>query len=467
MISNYNTLKSDKTGDIYTTSFNIEDCSSALVNSFRRVCLSEIPVVGFDDTYHDSVDENHIKINKNISVLHNEFVSHRLSLIPVCMYKTGALKIVIKNDDGRLKYEFRDNELVPKFSLKIINTEETRKSLDSVNTDNTIDVTTKYFTSSIGSASDYLIPDYITGDYPLVHVIKPVSTTEEVQNPEELDIDMDLTIGIGKSNARYCPVGTISYEFIKDSIEKIDSVFEQYKESLQSQRAIDKLEPYNLDDIKQFKNSFMLTGADRVYKRDEYGEPTIKICVESIGHLTSDQIVYDAFSILELKTYNIMNLFKWVDDKYDYSELVSVKKNVKNGLIEIELLGENHTMGNLISYYLQTCFITNKLVGDYLSFASYRMPHPLEEKIVISVGLNKSKDIINLFSRFGFNSTVDDVDTAINFMFIAMSAYLFKLEALKEEWSGYTGIRDTSFEVDSVELRECKDFDRKTIFNKF
>jgi DNA-directed RNA polymerase subunit L len=468
MIKNYIAKKSDKlVGDNYAVSFELSRVHKSLANAIRRVCLSEIPVVSFDDTYHNTVSENNIKIHKNISVLHNEFIAHRLSLLPICMYKSPKLKLVahINSSNNTIVYEFKDAKNIPQFSLKIKNDQETRTRLGTTAQDNIIDVTTEYFEVSEGNIRDYFIPDYITGDYPLIHIIKPISTTEEVQNAEELIIDMSCSPGIGKENARNCAVGTITYEFVKDDQSVIDTNFDKYMSDLQAQRVLDKLPLFSEDDISQFRNSYMLLDAEKIYKRDSTGEPdTIKISVESVGNLEAKQIVYDAISILKMKTYNLMNSIKWVNDKYVTDNNISVRKNNKNGFVEICISGENHTMGNLIGCYLQDIFVTQKTVGDYLTFASYKMPHPSEEKIVIVVGIDHTKDLSNLFGKFGYNPTLRDEDSAINCMFMAMSAYLYKLDILLSKWSEISGVTDTSFEVADIELKECKDYDRNKIF---
>ena len=67
--------------------FTINDISVPLANSIRRTILSDIPSVSFDDTWIDDDDARSIRIVKNTSGLHNEFLSHRLSLIPINRYE--------------------------------------------------------------------------------------------------------------------------------------------------------------------------------------------------------------------------------------------------------------------------------------------------------------------------------------------------------------------------------------------
>ncbi len=81
MLSNY---KKDMVGDYHLkTSFEITDIHLALANSLRRCFSSIVPTVTFDDEYKEQVELKSIIINKNTSALHNEFLSHRLSLIPL------------------------------------------------------------------------------------------------------------------------------------------------------------------------------------------------------------------------------------------------------------------------------------------------------------------------------------------------------------------------------------------------
>ena len=59
-------------------SFDIENLDLSIVNSVRRVILSEIPIVGFYGEDEPSVD-----IILNSGPLHDEFMKHRIGLIPI------------------------------------------------------------------------------------------------------------------------------------------------------------------------------------------------------------------------------------------------------------------------------------------------------------------------------------------------------------------------------------------------
>ena len=76
----FSNLKSISSRDI---SFEIKDVDIAVINSLRRILLSEIPNVGFFFNPDDFSDDKDIKIIHNDSPLHNEFMQHRIALIPI------------------------------------------------------------------------------------------------------------------------------------------------------------------------------------------------------------------------------------------------------------------------------------------------------------------------------------------------------------------------------------------------
>ncbi len=162
---------------------HLNNVQPALANSLRRVMLSEIPNVAFDQTSHDDISKNHIKINKNTSALHNEFLAHRVALVPICTYQSGRLNILStfnKNTCERV-LAFRVAEETPTFSLKVENNEESREQYkhhrkdDIEKDDNIILVTTYDF--EITSPKD---PDEVR------NFIRPDNITEKAQkNPSK------------------------------------------------------------------------------------------------------------------------------------------------------------------------------------------------------------------------------------------------------------------------------------------
>ena len=84
--------------DNETLNFEVYGLNSAFCNAIRRILISEIETLGFRTSYDENTD---IKIEINTSVLHNEFLGHRLSLLPIIYspkdissYETDRIKPV-------------------------------------------------------------------------------------------------------------------------------------------------------------------------------------------------------------------------------------------------------------------------------------------------------------------------------------------------------------------------------------
>ena len=475
LITNYEAIKSKITNiDNNITKFTVSGVHSSLANALRRVSLSDIPIVSFDDTYHDDTSQNKIRIYKNVSSLHNEFIAHRISLLPICMYKSDRIKIVANYNDqtSLINYSFKNPELLPVFSLNIKNDIETRVKYKINNPDNNIDILTKYFDlkdeDDVNEIKKFIIPDYDTGDYVLLHRLKPNTGSDDVQETEELSIDMELTIGTGYENARYCPVGTITYEFDKDKQDVIDKKFSMYIENLKKQREIEGLPPFKDTDITQYHNSYNLLDAERIYAKNKFGDPErINFCVESVGNLESNQIVYDMITLIELKSIILMNMFKW--DETSNTFKVNENRirriiNETNGFVEVYIKNEDHTIGNLISSYLKRLFIIDKVLGEQCTFATYKMPHPLEELIVIIIGIDNKKSFSKLFSQYALPLATEPMDIAINLIILSINAYLSKVAILKKNWSEITSIHNTSFDILNNQQLTNINYDVRTRF---
>jgi DNA-directed RNA polymerase alpha subunit len=183
-------------------SCDINDVDVCIVNALRRIIMSEIPTIAFD--------EEDIVIHKNSCSLHDQFLSHRISLIPLHFTKKEI-------------EEFEPDKY--KFVLKAKNT-----------TNDTMSITTKHFDillkSKLGklpeATKERILPaNPFTKDHVLITKLKP-----NVINPEfsdELYIEANAKIGIGKQHARWSPVSICSFYYNIDEAKEAEGL-SQYLE---------------------------------------------------------------------------------------------------------------------------------------------------------------------------------------------------------------------------------------------
>ena len=162
-----------------------------------------------------------------------------------------------------------------------------------------------------------------------------------------------------------------------------------------------------------------------------------------------------------------MNMFQWNDKLSTFvinNNRITKLNNATNGFIEIYIKNEDHTLGNLISSYLKKLFILDKILGEFCTFATYKMPHPLEETITVVVGIDNTKDYLTLFSRYALPLATNPADIVINLIILSMNAYLSKVAILKQNWSDITKITTSSFEIVNNPILNKFTYDRRNAF---
>ena len=440
---NKNTSVSDSFYIQNSIHFNIKDISVSLANSIRRTILSDIPSVSFDDTWSDDEQHRSIRIVKNTSGLHNEFLSHRLSLIPINRYEDSlknslGIQTVFNKQTNKRDISFSNEEDIPIFKLHaqhILDTDIKKNNYGLIEV-NSSHIQYEDMVSDIDYTSYFKSDRYIketlkNDEYIIINMLKA---------DEEIELYMTPTIGLGKDNARYCTVGTVSYAFNIDD-EKVDTVFEQLIHQENKERIGKKLNPFSTEEVEKKKQSFMLLDKERVFQTNTYKEAnSFHYCVESIGVLPSHQIVYDSLTMIHLRLHDIIHSFTGFikDDTikdntiiiYNNKEplmnnKVNVYQSVENLLgYTITIKNCNHTLGNLINYYTNILFTNidqietdRKTIPNFESLdlqsedirsynqyileqCGYKMPHPLKEEIEFKLKISSNIGEFEMFELY-------------------------------------------------------------------
>ena len=163
--------------------FQVKNTDLAVINALRRIGICEIPNVALDV---DITKAHHpdATIHTNTTPLNNEFLLHRISLIPFCFSEDE-----IENFDPT-KYTFK---------LAAKNTSNKTQLITSG------DITLQDHPHSL---QERVFPkNPITGDHILITKLKP---------GEEIDIQFKLSKGIAKTHARWCPLSQCTYTYTDD-----------------------------------------------------------------------------------------------------------------------------------------------------------------------------------------------------------------------------------------------------------
>jgi DNA-directed RNA polymerase subunit L len=326
------------------------------------------------------------------------------------MENTSYLKIktVFRKKTGNRDYLFAEPEKVPIFHIKLKNDNEHKNLRDK---DGFIEVNSSHF--QVEHVDNTNITDYIPLDpytnYPII--LNKLKSFISNEDGEELDLTCYPRIGVGSINSRYDPTGTVSFQYKIDE-SRVDSTFIKKLDFLNSERKRKGLEQYSEEEVKQLRRSFELLDKERVYFVNKTNEPNIfEYSIETIGFLNPDQIFVDALYSLNLVLKDIQNSFINIEIQ---SGQLYIETNRKLKLVETDgpqlgisfhIKNENHTIGNMLSYYIRSNFADKD--SDVLSYAGYRMNHPLIEEIEFVLIPKTSVDLVNEIRKISPNLPIE------------------------------------------------------------
>jgi len=356
--------------------FKIKNIDVSILNSIRRVILSEIPNIAFEFEPYN-IDNQKIIIDKNTCPLHNEIIQQRLSMIPL-NFSTNEI-----NDFETDKYNF---------------VLEKKNKTDSI-----IDVTTEdilIFDENNKKYDDKFIrkifpPNKITKDFILITKLKPNIIDKE--NGNEISIKMRASKDIAKNYSGFGYVSQCSYFNIIDH-KHADEVLEK---KLQDGR----LKGLNKEELLELQQNFETLEKHRIFKKNKYNEPShFEFTIESECKVKSGYLFYKAIDIINDKLDLLIKNIH--DDNIRFEEV----ENSKN-MYKLSIDNETHTLGNLIQSLLFNNFIRENDKND-INYIGYNCPHPLENKMIIKVKF--TNDIIIDECRKIFIGGLGDIKKLLN-----------------------------------------------------
>ena len=345
-----------------TLNFNANNLPVSFLNSLRRIMINDVETLAFRAEYGKESD---IKIETNTSVINNEFLAHRLSLVPI-HYNPKNISTFDKD-----KYEF---------VIDITNT--TTKPLD---------VTTEHIQIKEGSkilskaaAQAFFPPDKITGEYILLNRLKPNKSGEtEKDGGETLKIIMKADKSTGKEHSRYNPTCVSVFTNVRD-LGKIEEELKKRFHDKDIERKTLGKKPLTDEEKKPIIKSFMVSEADRYFKTDASGEPnSFDFLIESDGRIPPHIIFDKSLFVFEEKLNNFLK-------KINESEKCIVKtSDCIMKAYDFIIEDEDYTIGNVIQEFMFKLFQNVNQDESKVKYVSANVPHPLENKLLIRVALEE------------------------------------------------------------------------------
>lgn len=343
-------------------SFEIENVDVSVVNTLRRLIFTDIPNVGFFFKINDHHVENDITFMENTSPLHNEFLAHRLSLIPLHFSEKEIDEWDMNDYTFKLEKETTDN-------VHIVDvTTEDFKIFDSQGKEMPESFVRRVFP-----------PNDITKDFILITKLRP-----ENNEKKEIKIEARARKGVVVDCICWSVVSLCTY------FNTIDE--ESAKKALAD---LVKADPSNKEKITK---EFNTLERYRHFKKNKYGEASsFQMSIDSECAMSPDYIFIKAIDVC-------VEMLRDIIEEIDNSIKIENIGEVPNFYI-IKVPNYTHTIGGLLQSMIMNMHVRESGVLDYVG---YSVPHPLEKAFIMKMKFkdNMAKESVGEFLSKSVESVI-------------------------------------------------------------
>lgn len=389
--------------------FVVTGMDVATANAVRRTVLTDIPNVAIAFNVEDDDGEDDVVIHKNVSSLHNEFLGHRISLLPVCLTEDEVADFTPET----LRFE--------------IHAKNTGQAPLLVTTRDIVGYDAEQQVLGTERRNQIFPPNPLTRDHILITKLKP--NLVQPENGEELSVTFRARVGTARRHARWSPVSLCTCSFEVDP-ERADRAFSEFLGAHDGRGTPQEL-----------RREFDGLEAQRHFKVDEKGEPReIRFTIQSECRLRPAFLFFKALRVLSAGVQALIEGLRTGRDT-EVGTLGGIPSYYHVTLTPGEDLRPDHTLGHLLQTEMYDRYVRHNRI---LTYAGYYIVHPLEETLVFKL-------------RFEGPKSVPDV---VGFVVEVCEGVVKRLDDVARVWVGeaYPGLNDS--------VREVRDFLAAAAANK-
>lgn len=318
-------------------SFEIFDVDVSVINGIRRTILTDIPIPGIIGEETPTVE-----IIKNDGPLHNEIISHRIGLLPVCL-----------TEDEVENYE--DNSF--QIELNVFNEANTMKNVTSGDISGTIN-------DKPVSKKD------MDNIFPKNNVTDSHILITRLRTNEGLHFKASVVKKTARFNSAFCPVSLANFYYMQDPeiADKKDGILDK----------------------------------ERSYFVNEYGEANaIKFEIEPINQNILPRYLFN--KAIEIIISKLENLITNITSRDIGSNGVKLSQfDELQNTYEFAIQDEDDTLGNIIQSFIHHKYVRKsnaKIDNLHCSYIGYICPHPLKTEMILRITLDEETNPIS-FIKF-------------------------------------------------------------------
>jgi len=348
-----------------TGSFTLSDTNTTIANTIRRCILVDTRSVGFRADLTNAADPG-IVVRKNTSVIFNEMLAHRITLIPAAFplerFDPAQYQCVLSVKNDRTEAISSSAILhVTAADFRVLKKQEDGTFADT----------------GVPFADAIFPPDPITRQASLIVSLRPQWNSE--QPVEEIDLTAYPMIGRGRDHMGFSPVSQCTFENTLDTSPLRQEQF--FNEWLLSFKKVADPTTVSQDVIATYRKEWSNMAIQRCFLVDpRTGEPnSFGFTVESVGIRPVQEIIAEGIQAA------IDLVSPYADQGKSFADLgVTLQQpdSRMNGL-DLHFDGQEHTLGNL----LQTILSDKTSAPDSpIVYAGYKIRHPLHRVMMLRLG---------------------------------------------------------------------------------
>lgn len=337
--------------------FTLSNINVSLSNGLRRTIMSEIPSYVFDtELREDNSCGCQIQINTT-GKMHNEFLKHRLSCIPIHMPVDMAKS-------------FEEDVLAGKYVLE----------LDvQNNTDTMIYVTSGDFKIKNKTNGKYLTENELaklfpknkkTGDHIIFARLRP-KISDSILG-EHIKLTSEIIRVMPSENSACIPVSTIAATYTVDQ-KQADDAWDKIRSGLEAANN-------TVDEIEFKKRDF-----DFLDRYRYTVENSFDFVIESIGVYTNRELVKLACKVL---ARNFERLVENIDANGEDVVIIRGQSTMDN-CYDVKLYYGDYTLGNIIEYFMYTQYFVKEKT---LAYCGHEKMHVHNVETILRLAYKEATD---------------------------------------------------------------------------
>ncbi|KAJ7556165.1 hypothetical protein O6H91_05G072000 [Diphasiastrum complanatum] len=292
--------------------FELRDTDASIANALRRIMIAEVPTLAIDL----------VEIEANSSVLNDEFIAHRLGLIPLKSEK--AVNMLLSRDCNACDGDGRCDFCSVEFTLDV-----------KCTTDQTLDVTSQDLRSSDLSVVPVDSLGQNTGSMGDAALEQRGILIVKLRRGQELKLRAIARKGIGKDHAKWSPAATVTFQY-EPEIHLNETLLETL--TLDQKREWVESSPTKVFDIDQVTQQVVVVDPEAyaydeevIKKADAMGKPGLVeiisredsfiFTVESTGAIKAADMFLNAINILRQKLDGVRLSFDTQEADDQFGEL--------------------------------------------------------------------------------------------------------------------------------------------------